>query len=116
PEREAVPVEEEEPLARRVAHRQPLYGRAPTAPRPGCFASPAGPLGTIGAATRANGERSSVSTPETVLLGAIAGCTIFLGLPMGRVRTKATSSKTFMNGLSAGILIFLLFDILENAT
>jgi len=57
-----------------------------------------------------------VSTPETVLLGAIAGCTIFLGLPMGRVRTKATSSKTFMNGLSAGILIFLLFDILENAT
>ena len=57
-----------------------------------------------------------MSTPQTVLLGAIAGCTIFLGLPMGRVRTKAASSKTFMNGLSAGILIFLLFDILQNAT
>ena len=57
-----------------------------------------------------------LSTSQTVLLGAVAGCTIFLGLPMGRVRTKAASSKTFMNGLSAGILIFLLFDILQNAT
>jgi zinc transporter, ZIP family len=57
-----------------------------------------------------------VSTWQTVLLGAVAGLTIFLGLPMGRVRSKAAPTKTFMNGLSAGILIFLLFDILQNAT
>ena len=57
-----------------------------------------------------------MSTWQTVLLGAVAGLTIFLGLPMGRVRAKAAPAKTFMNGLSAGILIFLLFDILRNAT
>jgi zinc transporter, ZIP family len=57
-----------------------------------------------------------VSTWQTVLLGAIAGATIFLGLPMGRVRSRTTSAKTFLNGFSAGILLFLLFDILENAT
>src|SRR5438445_6857714 len=53
---------------------------------------------------------------QTILLGAVAGLTIFLGLPMGRVRAKAAPTKTFMNGLSAGILVFLLFDILQNAT
>jgi len=57
-----------------------------------------------------------LSTWQTVLLGAVAGLTIFLGLPMGRVRAKAAPAKTFMNGLSAGILVFLLFDILRNAT
>jgi ZIP family zinc transporter len=57
-----------------------------------------------------------MSTWQTVVLGAIAGLTIFLGLPMGRVRSKAAPTKTFMNGVSAGILVFLLFDILQNAT
>ena len=57
-----------------------------------------------------------MSTLQTILLGAVAGFTIFLGLPMGRVRTKGAPTKTFLNGLSAGILVFLLFDILENAT
>ena len=57
-----------------------------------------------------------MSTWQTVLLGAVAGLTIFVGLPMGRVRTRGTPAKTFMNGLSAGILVFLFFDILQNAT
>jgi ZIP family zinc transporter len=57
-----------------------------------------------------------LSTLQTVALGAAAGLTIFLGLPMGRVRARAAPAKTFLNGLSAGILIFLFFDILENAT
>jgi ZIP family zinc transporter len=57
-----------------------------------------------------------LSTGQTILLGAIAGVTIFLGLPMGRVRMRATSMKTFLNGFSAGILLFLLFDILQKAT
>jgi ZIP family zinc transporter len=57
-----------------------------------------------------------VSTVETVLLGAVAGFTIFLGLPMGRLRHESKSLRTFLNGVSAGILIFLLFDILEHAT
>ncbi|HEX9376894.1 MAG TPA: ZIP family metal transporter [Actinomycetota bacterium] len=57
-----------------------------------------------------------MSTGQTILLGAIAGFTIFLGLPMGRIRSQNVSLKTFLNGVSAGILVFLLFDILENAT
>src|SRR5436190_1514934 len=57
-----------------------------------------------------------MSTGQTVLLGAIAGLTIFLGLPMGRVRMESHRTKTFLAGISAGILVFLFFDILENAT
>ncbi|MGZ4138245.1 MAG: ZIP family metal transporter [Actinomycetota bacterium] len=57
-----------------------------------------------------------MSTPQTVALGAIAGFTIFLGLPAGRMRSNNIRLKTFLTGISAGILVFLLFDILENAT
>jgi len=57
-----------------------------------------------------------MSTPQTVLLGAIAGFTIFLGLPAGRMRSDSKRLKTFLTGISAGILVFLLFDILEHAT
>jgi len=57
-----------------------------------------------------------MSTGQTVLLGAIAGLTIFLGLPMGRIRTRGHRTKTFLAGVSAGILVFLFFDILKNAT
>jgi len=56
-----------------------------------------------------------MSTGQTVLLGAIAGLTIFLGLPMGRIRTRSHRTKTFLAGVSAGILVFLFFDILKNA-
>jgi ZIP family zinc transporter len=57
-----------------------------------------------------------VSTAQTVLLGAIAGFTIFLGLPLGRVRTSSLRGKAFLNAVSAGILLFLLVDIFEHAT
>ena len=56
-----------------------------------------------------------MSTLQTVILGAVAGFTIFVGLPMGRVRHQSKALKTFLNGVSAGILIFLLFDILAQA-
>jgi ZIP family zinc transporter len=56
-----------------------------------------------------------MSTLEVTLLGAIAGCTIFLGLPIGRLQTQSIRAKTLLNGISAGILVFLLVDILENA-
>ncbi len=57
-----------------------------------------------------------MSTGQTVLLGAIAGVTIFLGLPVGRMRSQSRTLRCFLNGVSAGILVFLLFDILEHAT
>jgi ZIP family zinc transporter len=56
-----------------------------------------------------------VSTPQTVLLGAIAGFTIFLGLPLGRMRGGSRTLRTYLNGLSAGILTFLFFEIVEHA-
>jgi ZIP family zinc transporter len=57
-----------------------------------------------------------VSTTQTILLGAIAGSTIFLGLPLGRVQLAGQRSRAFLNALSAGILVFLLVDILGHAT
>ncbi|MEW6060005.1 MAG: ZIP family metal transporter [Actinomycetota bacterium] len=57
-----------------------------------------------------------MSTGDTILLGLIAGATVFIGLPFGRVGGVRSSLACFLNGLSAGILVFLLFDILEHAT
>jgi ZIP family zinc transporter len=57
-----------------------------------------------------------MSYGTSILLGAIAGSTIFLGLPLGRLRNPRPTLKAMLNAISAGILIFLLFDILENAT
>jgi ZIP family zinc transporter len=56
-----------------------------------------------------------VSTEQTILLGAIAGSTIFLGLPLGRMRNPRPGLKAVLNGASAGILLFLLFEILGHA-
>ncbi len=56
-----------------------------------------------------------MSTPGTILLGAIAGGTIFLGLPLGRMRAPRPRLKAFLNAASAGILLFLLFEIFEHA-
>jgi zinc transporter, ZIP family len=57
-----------------------------------------------------------VSTTQTILLGAIAGFTIYLGLPLGRVRVASRTTKAFLNAASAGILLFLLLEILAHAT
>ena len=57
-----------------------------------------------------------MSTSQTVLLGAIAGFTIYLGLPLGRVRLAGLKTRAFLNAASAGILVFLLFEILGHAT
>jgi ZIP family zinc transporter len=56
-----------------------------------------------------------MSTGETILLGAIAGFTIYLGLPIGRLRNQNFGLKTFLNGLSAGILLFLVFEVFAQA-
>ncbi len=48
---------------------------------------------------------------QTVLLGAIAGLTIYLGLPIGRIKGLPDKVRSFLAMSSAGILIFLFFDI-----
>src|SRR6478672_10175302 len=56
-----------------------------------------------------------MSTTKIALLGAIAGLTIFIGLPLGRVRRPAPRLKAGLNGVAIGILLFLLWDILTHA-
>ena len=52
---------------------------------------------------------------QIAVLGAIAGLTVYLGLPLGRVRAPAPRIKAFLGGVAIGILIFLLWDVLSNA-
>jgi zinc transporter, ZIP family len=56
-----------------------------------------------------------VSSSQIALLGAVAGFTIFLGLPLGRMNVPAPRMKAFLGGTAIGILIFLLWDVLTNA-
>jgi zinc transporter, ZIP family len=56
-----------------------------------------------------------VSAGRVALLGAIAGCTIFLGLPVGRVRAPMPRTRALLNALATGILVFLLWDVLAHA-
>src|SRR2546423_12061778 len=56
-----------------------------------------------------------MTTAPIVGLGAVAGLTIFLGLPVARVRSAGQRTRTFLVGASAGVLIFLLVDILNQA-
>ena len=52
------------------------------------------------------------------ILGLLAGATIFLGLPIARLRRVSTKAKGFLNAISTGILVFLLVEmaghLLEN--
>jgi ZIP family zinc transporter len=56
-----------------------------------------------------------MSTGQTLLLGAIAGFTIFLGLPLGRMQSVQAGTKAFLAAVATGILIFLLWDVLSEA-
>jgi zinc transporter, ZIP family len=53
-----------------------------------------------------------MSTAQILVLGAIAGFTIFLGLPLGRLRNSDPRLRAGLSALAAGILIFLLWDVL----
>ncbi|MEX1009078.1 MAG: ZIP family metal transporter [Acidimicrobiia bacterium] len=56
-----------------------------------------------------------MSTGEIYLLGAIAGLTILLGLPVGRLRNVSTGAAAFLNAGAAGVLVFLLVETVEHA-
>jgi ZIP family zinc transporter len=55
-----------------------------------------------------------VSTAQILLLGAIAGSTIFVGLPVGRVRNVSSAVSVTLSATATGILLFLLYDVLAN--
>jgi zinc transporter ZupT len=52
----------------------------------------------------------------TVLLGAIAGFTIFIGLPIARARHLNVRTVAVLNAVAVGILIWLIVEIAANAT
>ena len=56
-----------------------------------------------------------MSTAQTLVLGAIAGLTIFLGLPIGRMQNVTASTKAFLASTATGVLIFLFWDVMSGA-
>ena len=56
-----------------------------------------------------------MSFAETVVLAAFAGGTIFLGLPIGRVRGLSTSARAALTTAAAGVVLFLIYDVLSQA-
>jgi ZIP family zinc transporter len=56
-----------------------------------------------------------MSESHTLLLGFIAGVTILLGLPLGRVRAPRPGMRQFLNAVAIGILLFLVWDVLVHA-
>src|SRR5579875_878333 len=48
---------------------------------------------------------------ETVALGAIAGLTIFLGLPLARVRAMQGRTRVVLAMLAVGILLYIFLDV-----
>jgi zinc transporter, ZIP family len=56
-----------------------------------------------------------VSSAQILGLGAIAGSTIVLGLPMGRLHDVGARVKAFFTAMATGILLFLLWDVLTES-
>jgi len=53
-----------------------------------------------------------MSMGEILALGAIAGFTVFLGLPLGRLRGASNRMRSLLNAGATGILLFLFWDVL----
>lgn len=51
----------------------------------------------------------------TSLLGLLAGGTILLGLPLGRLRNPAIQARLLLNAFAVGVLLFLAWDVLSHA-
>ena len=47
----------------------------------------------------------------TLLLGLIAGGTIFIGLPLGRMHRPMPNLRVMLNAIAVGVLLFLLWDV-----
>jgi zinc transporter, ZIP family len=56
-----------------------------------------------------------VTFAETVLLGALAGFTIYLGLPFGRLEVINDRTRVGLAMFAVGVLAFLFVDIFEHA-
>jgi len=52
---------------------------------------------------------------HTLILGFIAGVTILLGIPIGRLRRPMPALRVFLNATAVGVLLFLVWDVLSAA-
>jgi len=56
-----------------------------------------------------------MSFAHTLILGFIAGGTIVLGLPVGRMTKTHPAVRQFLSALAVGVLVFLVWDVLSHA-
>jgi len=52
----------------------------------------------------------------TALLGAVSGLTIFFGLPISRWGRPGPRIMAFLTSASVGVLLFIFYDVLRNAS
>jgi ZIP family zinc transporter len=52
---------------------------------------------------------------KTLVLGFIAGVTILIGMPIGRMRTPRPNLRLVLNAVAIGVLLFLVWDVLSAA-
>jgi ZIP family zinc transporter len=55
-----------------------------------------------------------MSTTQTLILGAIAGFTIYVGLPMGRLNNVSPKMRAALSAIATGILVFLFWDVVSH--
>lgn len=81
----------------------------------------AGTPDTLASMYRAMMPQAGASAPKplsfamTVILGAIAGFTIFLGLPIARARGVSQQTIALLNAIAIGILLYLVIEIAQSA-
>jgi ZIP family zinc transporter len=56
-----------------------------------------------------------MSSTQIAVLGAIAGFTIFLGLPIGRLKSPSRALREVLNAAAIGVLVFLLAEVLKHS-
>jgi zinc transporter, ZIP family len=60
-------------------------------------------------------QKQPLSFAETVILGALAGLTIYLSLPFGRLELLSDRGRVGLAMFSVGVLAFLFVDVFEHA-
>ena len=56
-----------------------------------------------------------MSFEHTLILGLIAGGTIVLGLPVGRLTKTSPVLRQLLSAVAVGVLVFLVWDVLSAA-
>jgi ZIP family zinc transporter len=60
-------------------------------------------------------EAGTLSFGQTAALGALAGFTIYLGLPFGRLQLLGNRTRVALAMFAVGVLAFIFVDVMEHA-